>query len=71
VLTDEEYRNRNPNEYGFIKGENSREPVGFQLDESYTSQIPSIPRVSADGGPGFLKVCYCNQTDSLISPPQW
>eukprot|EP00040_Diaphanoeca_grandis_P004356 m.28310 g.28310 ORF g.28310 m.28310 type:complete len:461 (+) comp15898_c0_seq1:249-1631(+) len=56
VLTDEEYRNRNPNEYGFIKGENSREPVGFQLDESYTSQIPSIPRVSADGGPGFLKM---------------
>jgi len=54
VLDYNQYVARVPSEFGFIAGENTVEEVGYQLDVSYTRQIPSIPRVSADGGPGFL-----------------
>jgi len=52
LLNEEQYKNRNPADFGFIESE-IPELINYTIDNDYVTHIGAIPRISPDG-PGFL-----------------
>jgi hypothetical protein len=65
-VTPEERNARDPNLYGFSKGEGGRRKDGAQEDHGYTKQQHFIPHIST--GPGYLKMKHTKRMKELLYP---